>query len=81
MWWPCRSARATAAYGRYAKNQGANVAAILSLQTTSDGELAWGATRVKLEKLGAKRMLPVIENNVGVDAVQRSQAFPGVMKE
>ena len=65
------------AYGRYAKNQGANVAAILSPQMTSDGELAWGATRVKLEKLGAKRMLPVIENNVGVDASNEAKVFPG----
>jgi anaerobic selenocysteine-containing dehydrogenase len=67
-----------AAYGRYAKNQGANVAAILSPQTTSDGELAWGATRVKLEKLGTKRTLPVIENNVGVDRSNETKAFPGL---
>ena len=66
-----------AAYGRYAKNQGANVAAILSPQTTSDGELAWGATRVKLEKLGTKRMLPVIENNVGVDVSNETKYYPG----
>jgi len=65
------------AYGRYAKNQGANVAAILSPKTTSDGELAWGATRVKLEKLGTKRTLPVIENNVGVDASNETKHFPG----
>ena len=66
-----------AAYGRYAKNQGANVAAILSPQTTSDGELAWGATRVKLEKLGTQRTLPVIENNVGVEAANEYGHFPG----
>jgi anaerobic selenocysteine-containing dehydrogenase len=66
-----------AAYGRYAKNQGANVAAILGTQTTADGELAWGATRVKLEKLGSRRILPVLENNVGVDAANEYGHFPG----
>jgi len=66
-----------AAYGRYAKNQGANVAAILSPKLSSDGELAWGATRVKLEKLGSRRILPVIENNVGVDAANEYGHFPG----
>jgi anaerobic selenocysteine-containing dehydrogenase len=66
-----------AAYGRYAKNQGANVAAILSPKTTADGELAWGATRVKLEKLGSTRTLPVIENNVGVDRSNETKYYPG----
>ena len=65
------------AYGRYAQNQGANVAAILSPKTTADGELAWGATRVKLEKLGSKSVLPVIENNVGVDASNATKYYPG----
>jgi anaerobic selenocysteine-containing dehydrogenase len=69
--------RGHAAYGRYAKNQGANVAAILSPQITSDGELAWGATRVKLEKMGTKQILPVIENNVGVDRANETKYFPG----
>ena len=63
--------------GRYARNRGANVAAILSAKTTSDGELAWGATRVKLEKLASQRMLPVLENNVGVDAANEDKKFPG----
>jgi anaerobic selenocysteine-containing dehydrogenase len=66
-----------AAYGRYAKNQGANVAAILNPQTTADGELAWGATRVKIEKLGPRRTLPVLENNVGVDRANETKYFPG----
>ena len=66
-----------AAYGRYAKNQGANVVTILNPQTTADGELAWGATRVKIEKLGSRRVLPVLENNVGVDAANEDSHFPG----
>jgi hypothetical protein len=32
---------------------------------------------VKLEKLGTKRMLPVIENNVGVDTANETKYFPG----
>lgn len=64
-------------YGRFAKYRGANVAAILSPKGTADGELAWGATRVKLEPLGRSRTLPVIENNVGVDTANEDRKFPG----
>jgi hypothetical protein len=32
---------------------------------------------VKLEKLGTKRTLPVIENNVGVDRSNETKYFPG----
>ncbi len=64
-------------YGRFARDHGANVAAILAPVTTPDGELAWGATRVRIEKLGRSRKLPRIENNVGVDAANESGVFPG----
>lgn len=64
-------------YGRFAKDHGANVAAILAPITTPDGELAWGATRVRIEKLGRSRKLPRIENNVGVDAANEYGVFPG----
>ena len=64
-------------FGRFAKNHGANVTAILAPVTTPDGELAWGATRVRIEKLGRSRKLPRIENNTGVDAANQDQVFPG----
>jgi len=64
-------------YGRFAKDHGANVAAILAPITTPDGELAWGATRVRIEKLGRSRKLPRLENNVGVDAANEYGVFPG----
>ncbi len=63
--------------GRYAKNRGANVISILSPQTTADGELAWGATRVKLELLGRTRILPVIESNIGVATANEEKHIPG----
>jgi anaerobic selenocysteine-containing dehydrogenase len=64
-------------FGRFAKNRGTNVTAILAPATSSDGELAWGATRVRIEKLGRTRKLPRIENNVGVDAANEDGIFPG----
>jgi len=63
--------------GRYARYRGANVMAILSAKTTSDGELAWGATRVRVEKVAGQRTLPVIENNIGVDAANVDKKIPG----
>lgn len=65
------------AMGRFAQGRGANAAALLGPLTTSDGELAWGATRVKVEKLNRQRVLPRIESNVGVDAANRDEKFPG----
>ena len=64
-------------FGRFAKNRGTNVTAILAPVTTPDGELAWGATRVRIEKLGRTRTLPRLENNVGVDAANEDGVFPG----
>ncbi len=64
-------------FGRFAKNRGTNVTAILAPVTTPDGELAWGATRVRIEKLGRSRTLPRIENNTGVDAANEDGVFPG----
>ncbi len=64
-------------FGRFAQGRGANAASILAPVTTSDGELAWGATRVKVEKLNRQRVLPRIESNVGVDAANKYEKFPG----
>ena len=64
-------------YGRFAKNRGANAAAILAPVATPDGELAWGVTRARIEKLGRSRKLPRIEDNVGVDAANEDGVFPG----
>ena len=64
-------------YGRFARNRGANVAAILAPVATPDGELAWGATRARIEKLNRSRKLPRIESNVGVDAANEDGVFPG----
>jgi anaerobic selenocysteine-containing dehydrogenase len=63
--------------GRFAANHGANVAAILGSKVSGDGELAWAATRVKLEPLGRRSMLPRIENNVGVDRSNETKYYPG----
>jgi anaerobic selenocysteine-containing dehydrogenase len=63
-------------YGRFAKDRGANIAAILAPVTTPDGELAWGVTRARIEKLGRSRRLPRIENNAGVDAANEDEKFP-----
>jgi anaerobic selenocysteine-containing dehydrogenase len=65
------------ALGRFAKDYGANVLSILAPVTTADGELAFAATRVTLEKLDRRRVLPRIENNVGVDAANEDKMFPG----
>lgn len=64
-------------YGRFAQNKGANVASVLAPIATPDGELAWGVTRARIEKLGRSRKLPRIESNVGVDAANQDEVFPG----
>lgn len=64
-------------FGRFAKDRGANVAAILAPGATPDGELAWASTRVRIEKLGRRRKLPRLENNVGVDTANQYDVFPG----
>jgi len=50
-------------YGRYAAGRGANVAAILEMTQAADGELAWGATRVSLEKTGRAKNLATLEGS------------------
>lgn len=64
-------------FGRYANNRGANVLAILAPVATEDGDLAWAATRVRIEKTGRQQTLPRIENNVGVDFANQAEKFPG----
>ena len=64
-------------YGRYANDRGANVLSILAPVVTEGGDLAWAATRVRIEKAGRQRTLPRIENNVGVDFSNEAGKFPG----
>jgi anaerobic selenocysteine-containing dehydrogenase len=64
-------------YGRYANNRGANVLGILAPVVTEVGDLAWAATRVRIEKTGRQQILPRIENNVGVDFANQAGKFPG----
>ncbi len=52
-------------FGRYAKDRGANVFAILSPATdTKSGALAWAATKVNIEKTGDWVRVPKFENTV-----------------
>lgn len=64
-------------YGRYANQRGANVLAILAPVVAESGDLAWAATRVRIEKTGRQQTLPRIENNVGVDFANQAEKFPG----
>ena len=51
--------------GRYAQGRGANVFSIIAPETTKEtGALAWGATRVRLNKLGQRVRLPKLEGSV-----------------
>ncbi len=68
-------------FGRFAKDRGTNVTAILAPVTTPDGELAWGATRVRIEKLGRTRTLPRIENKYGRRRSQRRRRVSGLSKD
>ena len=50
--------------GRYSKDRGANVLSILASKLDSDtGSLAWGSTKVKLEKMDDWKRLPKFENS------------------
>lgn len=50
--------------GRYSKDRGANVMSILSSKLDSEtGSLAWGSTKVKLEKMDDWKRLPKFENS------------------
>ena len=51
--------------GRYAQGRGANVFSIIAPETAKEtGALAWGATRVRLNKLGQRVRLPKLEGPV-----------------
>jgi anaerobic selenocysteine-containing dehydrogenase len=51
------------AYGRYAAGRGANTADLISPVEGRGGELAWGATRVTLEKVGRSKNLATLEGS------------------
>lgn len=55
-------------YGRFAKGYGSNPMQLLVRAVDEKtGALAWGATRVKLEKTGQSRALPRLESVEGVE--------------
>ena len=49
------------AYGRYAQGRGVNPA-LLGLKLNGAGDLAYGSTRVKIEKMGRKQPLSRMES-------------------
>ncbi len=54
------------AYGRYAKDRGANPARLFGLKFNGAGDLAFGATKVRLEKTGRQYPLSRSESRIGV---------------
>jgi anaerobic selenocysteine-containing dehydrogenase len=54
------------AYGRYAAGRGANPADVLGVTFNEAGDLAFAATKVKVEKTGRTKPLSRIEGQVGV---------------
>jgi anaerobic selenocysteine-containing dehydrogenase len=54
------------AFGRYAEGRGANPAHLLSLKINGAGDLAFGATKVKIEKTGKHYPLSRLESRIGV---------------
>ena len=54
------------AYGRYAEGRGANPVDLLSLTYNEAGDLAFGSTKVSIEKTGKKRELARLESKLGV---------------
>ena len=54
------------AYGRYAEGRGANPTDVLGLKYNEAGDLAFAATRVRIEKTGEKRVLSRLESKMGV---------------
>jgi anaerobic selenocysteine-containing dehydrogenase len=54
------------AYGRYAEGRGANPLDLLELKFNQAGDLAFGSTKVKIEKTGVKRELSRLESKIGV---------------
>ena len=65
--------------GRYSEGRGANVLSILSPLAVggSDG-LAWGGTRVRIEKLGGNEMIPKFENTAPDLAVDEHHRIIGI---
>ncbi len=54
------------AYGRYATGRGVNPHQITSLVLNGAGDMAFGATRVSIEKTGRKRPISRLESKLGV---------------
>ncbi len=54
------------AYGRYAENRGVNPADLFGAKTNGAGDLAFAATKVRIEKTGKKRELSRMESKLGV---------------
>jgi anaerobic selenocysteine-containing dehydrogenase len=54
------------AYGRYAQGRGVNPLHLLGLKLNGAGDLAFGATRVKIEKTDRKQALSRLESRIGV---------------
>jgi anaerobic selenocysteine-containing dehydrogenase len=54
------------AYGRYAEGRGANPGRLISLVMNGADELAFGATRVRIEKTGRMQQLSRFESLMGV---------------
>jgi anaerobic selenocysteine-containing dehydrogenase len=54
------------AFGRYAEGRGANPARLISLKFNGAGDLAYGATKVKIEKTGKTYPLSRLESRIGV---------------
>ncbi len=66
------------ALGRWAAGRGANVFRILAPRAAQDtGQWAWTATRVQITKVGKRRTLPRLENNIGVDRARQKDQIPG----
>jgi anaerobic selenocysteine-containing dehydrogenase len=54
------------AYGRYAEGRGANPTDVLNIRFNAAGDLAFAATRVKIEKTGKQHELSRLESKLGV---------------
>jgi anaerobic selenocysteine-containing dehydrogenase len=54
------------AYGRYAENRGVNPGDLFGTETNGAGDLAFAATKVRIEKTGKKRELSRLESKLGV---------------
>jgi anaerobic selenocysteine-containing dehydrogenase len=65
-------------YGRYARNNGANLMKLIGDQVDASGSyLAWANLRVKITPTGKKTKLALFEDKMGVTQGFINQAFPG----